>query len=277
MWQEETLLLSGGRLGIFLKLAGKLKEVVITGMSVFCSWTSMTNASPNYATGTPWFWMVAPSEDAFVVFPKTQTTNPPHPQFYRCEYGTQTGFTLAFQPHVQLQPLARCPKAPSFLTPYLIHLPMTWTALQNKQSSEYCVRILGQMLNWCWLSVLAWIYQYSPIPGLPQLSGCAHSNTPHSTFKPVVQVCSLKGRIIHFLFMCCRVLLSKAWNLYQQSLTLRPNKTCLCIAVVDHGPCGNSERDCPHQKKLWKVLVRTFKEVVRHSGRYNCFRFPAES
>lgn len=60
MWQQETLLLAVGRLGIFLKLASKYKEVVSTGMPVFYSWTSMTNASPNYAPDTSLFWMVAP-------------------------------------------------------------------------------------------------------------------------------------------------------------------------------------------------------------------------
>lgn len=66
MWQEETLLPAVGKLGIFLKLAWKLKEVVSTGVSVFYSWTSMTNASPNYAPDTSLFWMLPPSEDAFV-------------------------------------------------------------------------------------------------------------------------------------------------------------------------------------------------------------------
>lgn len=108
-----------------------------------------------------------------------------------------------FQPCVQSQPLARCTKVSSFLMPHLINLPMPWTALQNKQSFEYCVRILGHMLSWCWLSLL-WV-PWPKSTGIPQ--SLVYHNCPNMCLHNKTQVCSRKGRIIPFclcIVMCCR-------------------------------------------------------------------------
>lgn len=72
----------------------------------------------------------------------TMATKPQHPN------RVYNGFSAS------LLSLSCCVEAPSFLLPHLIILSMAWTALQNKQSFENWARIVGQMLNWCWLSLL---------------------------------------------------------------------------------------------------------------------------
>lgn len=134
---RRTLLFAVGKLGIFLRVKS-CKES--TSMSVFYSWASVTNASPNDAPATSSFWMVAASEDAFVAcsnpWPQilhslsyvdgNMATKPHHPS------RVYTGFS-AF--------LFCCVQASSSLMPHLIILLMVWTALQNKQSSEDCAGI----------------------------------------------------------------------------------------------------------------------------------------
>lgn len=122
MWQKETLVLAVGKWGIFLRVAKKLKKAASTSMSVFYSWTSMTNASQNYAPDTSSFWTVAALEDAFV------TITNPWPQILRSL--SYVDGNMATKPHhpnrvytgfsAFLFSLSCCVEAFSFLMPHVI-------------------------------------------------------------------------------------------------------------------------------------------------------------
>lgn len=143
------------------------------------------------------------------------------------------------------------PKHPPFLRPRLIHLPMARTDLQNKQSFGDCSRIVGQMLNRCWLSLLR--IQWTESGSIPQSliyhNMCSHSNAPPLTVKAGDSL----------LLMYCHVRPSKALRLYLQRWTLHPRLT---LRLLNMGHVGIQSETV----LSWEMLL-TCSNILRANAR----------
>lgn len=141
------------------------------------------------------------------------------------------------------------PKHPPFLRPRLIHLPMARTDLQNKQSFGDCSRIVGQMLNRCWLSLLR--IQWTESGSIPQSliyhNMCSHSNAPPLTVKAGDSL----------LLMYCHVRPSKALRLYLQRWTHpRPTPAYSTWAMWESSQrLSSAEKCCSLVQTFWELTL----------------------